>query len=326
MRHSLKSIATLAGVSPATVSLSLRGDARVAEKTRERIVALASEVGYVPNHLGRALQSARSSLVGFLIPTMSHSFYNEILEGCGAFANERGYGVLVAMPSSAPEEYFDSLRLFQEKSVDGVILATHHPDLFPEIQKTRSRGVPVVFASSAPSADIAPVVKNDDLATGRMAAEHLLSLGHSEIAYCYASSGGHERYSGALEACLSAGAACSRLEDEKDFALLFESKNAPTAVIAYSDEIAVRIVELLRKLGLSVPKDVSLVGVDDSPAASLPAYDLTTIAPRKREIGALALESVFNELSGGEPRSKLLAPEIVVRGSTASPARRRGGG
>lgn len=317
MRHSLKSVAKLAGVSPATVSLSLRGDSRVADKTRERVLTLAAELNYVPSNLGRALQAARSSLVGFLIPTMSHSYFNEILEGCGAYASERNYGVLVAMPSGDSAEHSKALRMFQEKRVDGVIMATHHPESFTEIQRMRSRGMPVVFASSGPGSEIAPLVKNDDVMTGRIAAEHLLALNHSNIAYCYAATSGHERFSGAFDACLDAGATCRRCANEKEFVTSFESATPPTAVIAYSDDIAIGVVEALKTINLSVPRDVSVVGVDDSPAASLPAYDLTTVAPRKREIGRLALELIFQELSGESANSHLLPPDLIVRSSTA---------
>ncbi|MCK5845180.1 MAG: LacI family DNA-binding transcriptional regulator [Victivallales bacterium] len=316
MRHSLKSVAKLAGVSTATVSLSLRGDSRVADKTRERVVTLAAELDYVPNNLGRALQAARSSLVGFLIPTMSHSYFNEILEGCGAYASERDYGVLVAMPSGELSEHSKALRMFQEKRVDGVILATHHPESFPEIQRMRSRGMPVVFASSGPGSEIAPLVKNDDMMTGRIAAEHLLNQNHSNIAYCYAANSGHERFSGALDACLDAGAICRRFESENELLAAFDGPNPPTAVIAYSDDMAIGVVEALRGMGLAVPEDVSIVGVDDSPVASLPAYDLTSVAPRKREIGRLALELVFKELAGDATKSHLLSPDLIIRSST----------
>ena len=319
MRHSLKTIAKLAGVSPATVSLALRDDPRVADSTRSRVTTLASELGYVPNHIGRALQASQSSLVGFSIPTLSHSYYNEILEGCGAAAGDRGYGILVAMPSGDPEEHLSAFRMFQEKSVDGIILATHHSNLFTEVQKTRSLGTPVVFAGSGPSTEIAPLIKNDDTATGRMAAEHLLDLGHSNIAYCYAPSADHERYSGTLDACLDAGAGCRRLKSADELRSLSNSPHPPTAIIAYSDDIAVEVVEILRSLGFGVPEDVSVIGVDDSPAASLPAYDLTTIAPRKREIGALALEFISKELNGERTTSAMLLPEIVVRSSAAPP-------
>jgi DNA-binding LacI/PurR family transcriptional regulator len=289
----------------------------VADKTRKRIVALATELDYVPNNLGRALQAARSSLVGFLIPTLSHSYFNEILEGCGSFASEYGYGVLVAMPSGKLSEHSNALRMFQEKRVDGVILATHHPESFPEIQRMRSRGMPVVFASSGPGSIIAPLVKNDDIMTGRIAAEHLLSLNHTNIAYCHAATSDHERFSGALEACLNAEATCRRFTNEKAFLSLLDSPELPTAVIAYSDDIAISLVGALNNIGLSVPEDVSIVGVDDSPVASLPAYNLTTVAPRKREIGKLALKLILQELAGETAESRLLPPDLIVRSSTA---------
>ena len=316
MRHNLKSIAELAGVSTATVSLALRGDSRVAEKTRGRIAALAAEMDYVPSNLGRALQADRSSLVGFMISTMSHSYYNEILEGFCASASARGYGVLVSMPASGYEEHAEAFRLFLEKRVDGVVLATHHPDMLPDIQKTRSAGIPVVFVCSGLGAEAAPLIKNDDVATGRVAAEHLLKLGHSEIAYCYAATVAHQRFSGALEACMDAGARCRRFTDQSAFLAAMRLPERPTAVVAYSDNVAFTVIEALRKMGLSVPADVSVVGVDDSPSAALPAYNLTTVAPKKREIGALALDSVLRELDGCDISSVFLKPEMVVRKST----------
>lgn len=317
VKHGIKSIATQAGVSPATVSLALKDDPRVADKTKAKIKALVKELGYIPNNFGRALQANKSSLIGFMSPCVNRSYFDEILQGAGEFASGKDYGLLVAIPTKAHEEEVKQLNIFLGKRVDGIVVSGCHPDTLKTLLKIHEEGTPVVFCSGMTAESVLPVVKNDDIKTGTMAAEYLISLGHQHLAFCF-SDMKSERYQGSLEYCMQNGiASYLRTETTSEFAELLQKDNRPTGIIAFSDENAVQVIDIASQAGLRVPEDLSVIGVDDSLIASLPAYNLTSIAPQKKNIGRLAVEMVLDLIAGKKQQSLYLEPELVIRKSTA---------
>jgi LacI family transcriptional regulator, galactose operon repressor len=317
VKHGIKSIAARAGVSPATVSLSLKDDPRVAEKTKAKVKALVKELGYIPNNFGRALQANKSSLIGFLSPCVNRSYLDEILQGCGEFASEKDYGLLVAIPSGGDEEEIRQLKIFQGKRVDGIIVSGCHPATIKMLLDINEHGTPVIFSSgNSAIKNMFPVVKNDDLKTGVIAAEYLISLGHERLAYCF-SGIMNERYQSSLECCMQNGlSGYRRLKTESELEELLKSNDRPTGIIAYSDNDAVRVIEIAAKAGLKIPEDLSVIGVDDSPIASLPAYNLTTIAPQKKNIGRYAVEMLLDRIAGKKRESLFLEPELIIRKTT----------
>jgi LacI family transcriptional regulator, galactose operon repressor len=315
VKHGIKSIAALAGVSPATVSLTLKDDPRVADKTKAKVRALVEELGYIPNNFGRALQANKSSLIGLISPSVNRSYFNEILQGSGERASERDYGLLVAIPSVGHEEEIKQLRIFQGKRVDGIIVSGCHSDTMKMLLDINEHGTPVVFTMPLAGNSIFPVIKNDDVRTGVIAAEYMISLGHKRLAYCF--SGMRERYQSSLECCMQNGlTGYRRIETEAELAELLKKDSRPTGIIAYSDEEAVKIIEIAAQAGLKIPDDLSVIGVDDSPVASLPAYKLTTIAPQKKNIGRYAVEVVLDLIEGRKRESLYLEPELIIRNTT----------
>jgi len=319
VKHGIKSIAARAGVSPATVSLSLKDDPRVADKTKAKIKALVKELGYIPNNFGRALQANKSLLIGFISPYVNKSYLEDILQGCGEFASEKDYGLLVAIPSWGYEEELKQLRVFQGKRVDGIVVSSCHPDTLNMLLRINAQGTPVVFC--APGLNMAsalPIVKNDDIKTGIMAAEYLISLGHKKLAYCF-SNMMNERYQGSLECCMKHGlTGYQRVETESELFDLLKKNNRPTGIIAYCDQHAVQVIDIATQVGLKVPEDLSVIGVDDLLIAALPAYRLTTIAPQKKNIGRFAVEMVIDLIADKKRESLYLKPELIVRNSTGS--------
>lgn len=313
----IKSLAEQAGVSYATVSLALNNDPRVAEKTKLKIQKLAKQLNYVPNNFGRALQSNKSRLVGYLIPDVTGSFLVDILQGIGSAATRHNYGLLVAI-ADTEEKMREQLELFREKRADGIIASYS----LEKLEKFEKNGIPIVLASSESTRKIFPFVITDNFEGGKIAAEHLISLGHRKVLYAFAPEGKdssrYDRFQGAKSALKS-----HKMPDilvassEEELFQIFMGKKRPTAAICYSDCEAVRVQAVAKKAGLKVPQDLSITGFDDSRTASLPEYDFTTVAQAKTTIGKMAFEMLLKRINGEKVESIRLKPELIVRTSTA---------
>lgn len=142
MSITIKDVARKASVSTATVSLALKGDPRVAKATRALVEKVAREMRYVPSNLGRALQSSRSRLVGYILSDVTQSFYSELVQGIGEKATARGYGLLVGITDGSRERESQLLRLFREKSVDGLLVSAWCPESVRELLDCDRGGLP----------------------------------------------------------------------------------------------------------------------------------------------------------------------------------------
>lgn len=320
MSVTLKHIAERAGVSTATASLALRNDPRIATATRQRIHQLADETGYVPSNLGRALQARRSRLIGYLLSDVTASFYSDVLQGVGEVAADADYGVITALADCTAEGEQRHLRVFREKRVDGVLVSNLSAGSHDPLRRIEAAGTPIVMCSSPTFDDSIPFVIIDNREGGRLAANHLLDLGHRRLAYAYWHDQPNTRFAGAAEA--AAGRGVPPIEfcpDRNALAALLRSAAPPTAVIAFSDFIAIDVKHEVEAAGLSVPGDVSIVGFDDLWFADLPEFSFTTVAQPKREIGRLSMQLLLARIQGKAVESRCLMPSLVIRGSTQPP-------
>lgn len=318
MPVTIKELASMLKISPATVSLALNGDKRVAVKTVEKIKKLAKELNYIPNNFGRGLQSRRSRLIGYLLDGVTSSFYNELLQGVGEACVNAQYGLLTGIVGKKLDSIQEQINLFLEKNIDGLILSLEVPEDI--ILLLESKNIPYVFCSTPPPARItdAICVKNDDYLGGKLAAEHLVKLGHSFFACC---SFGGERTKGNLAILKEYNCLEPILFDRTaDLEAIMKESKHPTAIIAYSDLQAIKIMHIMTKLGLKVPQDVSIIGTDDLWFAALPEFSFTSIALPRKNIGEVSIKLLLNKINGKEAKSIFLAPELVVRNSTAMPA------
>lgn len=318
-KNDLKTLAKKAGVSPATVSLALRSDPRVKESTRQRIERLAARYEYTPSHLGRALQSNKSLLIGYLLSSVTASFYSDLVQGVSDCVSRAGYGLLVGITDHSAEKEAHYLQVFKDKQVDGILVSGFRPESRGVLEAFGRSGTPVTACSCKPDGRDIPYITIDDVAGGRLAALHLIDLGHRHLAYGFGPAS--ERYQGACQAAGEQGVAPPRLcPTEEALKEALAGPVRPTAIVAYSDMDAIRIKRVAGSLDLKVPADLSLVGFDDLWIAGQPEYDLTTIAQPKPEIGRLAAELLLDLIRGKKGQSRLIAPELVVRHSTAGPA------
>lgn len=335
---SIVDVARLAGVSISTVSRTLRGAGSVSAPTRDRVLRAAADLAYVPSPAASRLASGRTGTVGVVVQFDARWFFAECIRGAEIELRAAGYDLLLynVGDPACRERLFTSMPL--RRRVDAV-LAIAVSFSTEEAAALDRLGVPVVLVSD-PSGRGGFSVRVDDAAGVATAVRHLTLLGHRDIVMI---SGvlddpiGREttlaRQAGFLEGMREAGLPHSldRIVGEpwgpeggrRAMERLLSVRPLPTAVVAESDETAFGVLQTLRRVGLSVPGDLSLVGFDDHEFAA--ASDLTTIrqpVPEQGRSGArMLLDLVTGVLDGVDPteRSIVFPTELVVRGTTAPP-------
>lgn len=340
----LEDVARRAGVSAATASRALGDHPHVAAATRERVRAAAAALDYVASPEAARLAGGRTGRVAVLVPAPSKWFCGELLEGLEDGVRPAGLDLVLFRLGDAGQRRAFFAQLPARRKVDAVVVLALALD--PDEQaRLASLGVDVVAAGRHQSAW--PSVGVDDAAAARRAVDHLLHLGHRRVGLITTADpdapGDPVERAAGYRVALVEGA--GELDDElvvvapctgdggvDGMTQLLGLPRPPTAVLAHGDEVALGALRALRRAGLRVPDDVSVIGVDDHPAAAL--VDLTTVAQPVREQGRLAGVLVraalddreadeLDELDGaatGPPPTHHLATRLVLRGSTAPPA------
>lgn len=327
-------VARLAGVSAATVSRALSGRGSVSPATRTRVQDAANQLGYVVSSSASGLATGRTRNVGVVIPFLNRWFYGAVIEGAESALLEQGYDLTLYNLGGSDEErrlVFEHFLL--RKRVDAVIAVSLELTA-DEVQRLIDLDKPIVGVGGP-----LPGVRTlslDDVELGRLATEHLLALGHTEIAHI----GGDalemdfhlptNRHHGYEEAMHAAGLETrDRHFHAADFTmeggyraakqLLGNPAGRPTAIFAASDEMAIGAILAAKDLGMHVPGDVSIMGIDDHELAEF--FGLTTIAQFPDMQGRMAVEVLMDELHPGarsaEELNIDLPYELVVRSSTA---------
>ncbi|MGW6022850.1 LacI family DNA-binding transcriptional regulator [Streptomyces sp. NPDC055214] len=323
-------IARQAGVSVPTVSRVVNGRSDVSEDTRARIEDLLREHGYERR---ASAPGSRAALVDLVFNDLDSPWAVEIIRGVEEVAHAAGAGTVVSAIHGASGSARQWMKNLRARASDGVILVTSvlEPMLHDELRRL---GVPLVVIDPAGSPALdAPTVGATNWAGGMAATEHLLSLGHRRIGFIagpprlLCSRARLDGYRAALE---SAGVPVDdALIVPGDFyhasgfagaGELLGLAEPPTALFAASDQMALGAIEALRRRGLRVPEDLSVVGFDDLPEVSWSAPPLTTVRQPLSDMGKLAARTVLRLALGEEPASPRieLATELVVRASTAA--------
>lgn len=343
---SLDDVARAAGVSTATVSRALSGRGRTSEETRERVRAAAEALGYVASATASSLASGRAENIGVVVPLMDRWFFATVLDGIASVLAPHGYDITLY---NLTDDQAQRRRLFdtalRRGRVDAlIVLSVELSDA--EVARLSSLGLPVV-GLGVPRAEL-PGLRVDDTAVGRLATEHLLALGHRDIAHIGVSRrDGREAldiptrrrqgFDDAVAAARKAGSTVTARFVEADFTVsgarraasaLLSEPQPPTAVFAASDEMAYGVLAAARDRGLSVPGDLSVIGVDGHDLAAL--FDLTTIDQfphaQGERVGAavLAALGVGGVDAGRPPEAPLteasLPFHLVPRATTAPPS------
>ena len=342
----LEEVARQAGVSKTTASVVLNGRAdqvRISETTRARVIAVADELGYVPDHAARSLRRRQTGIINILLWRLGSPFFSELAAGVGEVAGLRDYQVSVIDVHDLDAE-LRALRHLRQGSADGVIIAVNrHQVVGPagdELRKLIGRGLPVVILLDHSPDPAIPSLRVDDFGGGYLATKHLLELGHRRVAHFTwddvplvgdEPGSGNARYRGYRCALAEAGieldpswvTTCPRsTAGGQELARRFLATHAdpatrPSAVFATSDLIAFGTMRGFYDAGVRVPDDVALVGFHGVELSKMTIPSLTTVELRATELGRLGAEMLFSMLDGTQPAEteRVLPVHLVVRES-----------
>jgi LacI family transcriptional regulator len=330
MYVSLKDVAARAGVSFQTASKVLNGNHRVvSEATRERILAAARELGYLRNALAHGLVTSSTYTIGVIGDDLGDRVLAQFLVGAEQEARRHGHSVLISTTDRDRADFEGCVRQLLERRVDGILAAAPHSENDPGIGDLLRGRVPAVSIHHVPGGSV-PVVGSDHAETGRLAAEHLLGLGHRQIATIAGPTARRvtrSRLRGfrtaldqagvALPEARLAGADWSAATGFAAMRELVARDPTITAVFAQNDDMATGALAALRQLGRRVPEDCAVVGCDDLPQAPFLIPPLTSIHIPFRATGQAAMALLLDRISDTEHADRVLMPvHLIARAST----------
>ncbi len=331
-------IARLAGVSKKTVSRVINRSGLVREDTREKILKVVKEHGYTPDPQARALALRRSQLIALISDQPNPQYIVDIQSGILEGLGPTGYQLVIRpCDRSSPTLYDDICEIIQHQKFFGVILTPSISEDDELIGRLRQIECPYVRIAAVSLDSPENMIETHDYVGAAEAARHIADLGHERIAHIR----GPDTFLSAKERLrgFRVGLAEHRLAIEDQYLLrggyTFESgmrcgeellslPNPPTAIFAGNDEMAVGVYQAVRRAGLRVPDDLSIVGFDDAPIATRIWPTLTTVRLPIRHMGRTAVQllvSNHDPASMEPPAATSVMPSLIVRGSTAAPGR-----
>ncbi|MFI6278698.1 LacI family DNA-binding transcriptional regulator [Streptomyces sp. NPDC050988] len=323
-RVTLDDIAQAAGVHRSTVSRALRSTGGGAQALRIR--ELAAELGWMPDLIAAGLRNQRMQLIGILVPRLTDQVLSTIFEGIDHALAQQGWQAVVASTWDDPSRQRSRARMLLAHRVDGLVVADNRED-DPYIVDVASHGVPILLVNrSYPGF---PSITCDDELGGRLAADHLIDLGHRRLGIIagmpYARSL-RNRVRGFRDAARARGV---DVDDElvvhstiypsggrEAGARLLALPHPPTAFFAVNDAAAIGLMGLLRERGRTVGDDVSVIGFNDVPEAAELHVPLTTVRSPMRALGSAAAAEVLRMVEGQKVDSQVLPTELIRRAST----------
>lgn len=333
-KPNIRMVAEHLKLSPATVSLALRGSESIAAETRARVLAAARELNYIPAPRAGRAEPPPGRTVLFLTkdfgdrPVTANPFYGEILgaaERACADQGDRLIFSLLAEQEPSPERL---LSMFAGQEPDGLLLVGVYPPALIR-QLLALTNVPTVLVDNIVPGLPCDTVMADDFGGARLAVSHLVELGHRQIGMVtgdLAMPSFAERHRGYCRGCDEAGIAAlptvpttwERAVLHEALARLLDQRPRPTAIFCGTDAFAVFTMELLRDFGLRVPEDISVVGFDNLPIARMAHPPLTTLHNHPQELGRLAVQRLLARVGGNQdlPLNITVATQLVLRGST----------
>ncbi|MDC7222494.1 MAG: LacI family DNA-binding transcriptional regulator [Spirochaetales bacterium] len=332
-------VAREAGVSTATVSRVINNQA-VREVTRAKVLDAMEALNWEPNPAARALMTGKGNTVGVVIPSLTNPYFSEIVESMESCLTGAGYlSFLVSVGGDRSEEKErQAVETLVRRRVDGIVVVdgtyeNNHNGFFTHTAES----LPLVVINGFPGLEGVDLVMTDQARGMVQVLDYLYGLGHGRIAFLRAEEEAsadvkleafwdwHRSKALAVDPELTvsfAGVNRSRISGETEEAVcrwISSLERRPTALFACNELMALGALRGLEKAGLAVPRDISLVGHDNTPYAALVKPALTTVEMNMAELGAAAARRMVERLEGGEqaPRRILFSPELIVRESTA---------
>lgn len=331
----MKEVAQRAEVSVSTVSHVINETRFVSIDVRSRVLAVIAELDYIPSAVARSLKHQRTRIIGMMTPNNSNPYFAEITRGIEDACFEAGFNVILCNSDDDPRKQTSYIRVLMEKQVDGLIITPSgaNEDLGDLLSSARK---PLLILDREVENIEADFVTVDHELGGYLATNHLIELGHRHIA-CIAGpsqlSPAIQRLAGYRRALSNANlpldpnnVVTSNFTSASGYTAmqrLLSMNPRPTAVFACNDLIALGAICAATNAGLSLPKDLSIVGFDDIELAAFTSPPLTTMAQPKYQLGALAAGMLIDRIARKheQPQRKTLRPELRIRQSTGAPFR-----
>jgi len=327
----LYDVAKRAGVSPMTVSRVVNGSGDVSPRLRTRVEQALAETGYMPNTLARSLRARRTDTIALLLPDMTNPFFTTLAQGVETAAREAGMSLLLANSDEREEEELRLVPMLLQRQVDGILVVPAGSGA-EAIRVCRDRKVPIVVVDRRPQAPGADVVRADSeggaLELGRL----LVRLGHRDMTVLSGPVSVRtavDRVTGFCRALEEAGVPAPHvihgaftIESGHEMAIrAMQESRRPTALFAANNFLGIGVLHALAELGLRVPVDVAVVGMDDLPQAMVTFPFLTVAAQPAFEMGQRSVAMLLDGMTDPTrpPREVVLPTEIVIRLSSGGP-------
>lgn len=330
MKPTIYDVAREAGVSIATVS-KVMNNQRVGKKSKEKVLRVMEKLNYKPSVVASALTGKQTSTIGFLLPDLANPFIAEMARRVEDRAYERGYNLVICSTDFEPEKEAFYVSLLKQKSVDGFIIAGGFKHIEVVTQLLEEQFPVVLLGESYPSLSITSV-KVDDFIGGYEVASFLLSLGHEKIAVIgEQASSSRERIRGYEQALQDQNLAINRkliritsssnVDKVAQIAGELLDEEAPTAIFACNDILAIGVILAARARNLRIPDDLSIVGFDNTFLSRSSDPPLTTVQQPIQDLCFQAFDMLVEEIKGESKYKQrvVLLPELVVRRSTSAP-------
>lgn len=322
---SIRDVAKLAGVSPATVSRVMNGTANVDAEKKERVLQAIADTGFVPNAVARSLFKKSAMTIGLIIPSIENPFFTQLASAIEKTADEYGYRLIFCNTGDGIEKEKAALTMLESMNADGIILTTSHNEIEPLVEQCR---VPVVITDRLiKKTSASNYVHCDHYSGGRMAMEHLLDCGCENVVCVkgpQAVSSAKARYEGYRDVCKEQGITEQTIDCDYDFYAgltmteeLLERYPQVDGIVVCNDMVAISIYKVLHKKNISVPEQIQLIGFDGIFLADLLTPELTTIAQPIEEIGRKAAELIIHKEEHDTEENEFILPaKLIIRETT----------
>lgn len=329
---SIKDVANHAGVAVGTVSNVLNYPERVASKTRSRVLASISALGFVRNDVARQLRAGHSRTIGLIVLDIGNPFFSSVSRAAEDAAQDGGNAVVLGNSGHDARRELHYIDLFEEQQVQGILISPV-ADIAKRLTAISERGTPVILVDSPAVEGLFSSVSVDDVSGGYMATKHLLSLGRRRIAFVAGPQKFHQvrdRLAGATRAAGEVPGVTLEVLQADELTVLAgrgigdtlvhrDRKSLPDGLFCANDLLALGVMQSITMLhSLRIPEDIALVGYDDIDFAASAVVPLSSIRQPTTLIGRTAIELLSEQLDNPQtkPRSVVFNPELVVRAST----------
>lgn len=332
MRFSAYDVAKKAGVSQSTVSRVLNNYPYIKEETKKKVLEAIEELDFTRDEIARGLAQKKTNTIGLIVGDIVNPFFAETTGVIMKRAAEMGYDVVICNTNHQDALLSKSIQSLIGKRVDGMIIASTNKDN-KHVEELFHSKFPVILYNAVLDSDDANYVIVDNEKGAYLATEHLIELGHRKIAFI----AGPSVFSALVQRMNGYKNALREYNLPFEDGLIYQeefsfekvskfvtdsllSENRPTGFFAYSDQMAIAVLDTVIKLNLRVPEDISIIGFDDINIASNHYIGLTTIAQQKEKMAELALEKLVSLIQNGstehDPINVVLEPKLMVRKTT----------